>query len=52
MRKKFSFLADIKTDDAFYILSKNNCDDIVNVFEKYQTSFLEELDDEKLKRFI
>lgn len=49
VRKKFSFLADIKTDDAFYILSKNNCDDIVNVFEKYQTSFLEELDDEKIE---
>ena len=49
VRKKFSFLSDIKTDDAFYILSKNNCDDIVNVFEKYQTSFLEELDDEKIE---
>lgn len=49
VRKKFSFLSDIKTDDAFYILSKNNCDDIVNVFEKYQTSFLEKLDDEKIE---
>lgn len=49
VRNKFSFLADIKTDDAFDILSKNNCDDIVNVFDRYQSSFLEELDDEKIE---
>ena len=49
VRNKFSFLAEIKTQQAIDILLENQCDDILRVFMDYQLVFLDNLEDKKIE---
>ncbi len=44
VRSIFSFLADIKTEDAYDFLVKNSCDNILFELENYQTKLLANID--------
>ncbi len=49
VRDKFSFLADIKTENAIEILKENECDHILEFFMTYQKTYLENIEDSKLE---
>lgn len=45
VRRKFSFLADIKTENSIEILRENQCDDILEFFMTSQRAYLDNVDD-------
>lgn len=49
VRRKFSFLAEIKTENSIEILRENECDDILEFFMTSQKAYLDHLDDSKIE---
>ncbi len=45
VRRKFSFLADIKTENSIEILRENQCDDILEFFRTSQRTYLDNVED-------
>lgn len=45
VRRKFSFLADIKRENSIEILRENQCDDILEFFMTRQNAYLDNLED-------
>ena len=45
VRRKFSFLADIKTENSIEILRENQCDDILEFFMTSQRAYLDNVED-------
>ena len=50
VRDKFSFLAEIKTENSIDILIENDCEEIIVFFNNFQKSQLENLEDETIEK--